>query len=123
MSRFPFSSWSFSWPYSLPCTHILFRNSFTLESYRACTPETPISPLLIINNQRLLIIKPKSPDSFDNRKFEILKVLLDDLCVHGRALFLGTVAGINLADGVGCSQQNFMCQNFRFKQPKVDYQK
>ncbi len=36
-------------------------------------------------------------------------------------LFLGVIAGINLPDGVGCSQQNFMCQNFRFKQPKVDY--
>ena len=35
-------------------------------------------------------------------------------------LFLGAIAGINLPDGVGCSQQNFLCQKFRFKQPKVD---
>ncbi len=38
-------------------------------------------------------------------------------------LFLGAYAGINLPDGVGCSQQNTLCQKFRFKQPKVDYQK
>ena len=50
---------------------------------RACTPEAPISPLSIINNQKLLIIGLKSPDSFENKKFEIFKVLLDDLCVHG----------------------------------------
>ena len=45
------------------------------------------------------------------------------LLVFFLALFLGAIAGINLPDGVGCSQQNFMCQNFRFKQPKVDYTK
>ena len=45
------------------------------------------------------------------------------LLVFFLALFLGAIAGINLPDGVGCSQQNFMCQKFRFKQPKVDYTK
>ena len=44
------------------------------------------------------------------------------LLVFFLASFLGAIAGINLPDGVGCSQQNFMCQNFRFKQPKVDYE-
>ena len=41
------------------------------------------------------------------------------LLVFFLALFLGAIAGINLPDGVGCTQQNFMCQQFRFKQPKV----
>ncbi len=54
------------------------------EINRACTPEPPISASLIINNQRLLIRKLKSPYSFWNRKFGILKGLLDDLCVQGR---------------------------------------
>ena len=36
-------------------------------------------------------------------------------------LFLGAVSGINLSDGVACSEQNAMCQNFRFRQPKVDF--
>ena len=54
------------------------------------------------------------------------------LLVFFLALFLGAItlgvaasliAGINLPDGVGCTQQNFMCQKFRFKQPKVDYTK
>ena len=37
------------------------------------------------------------------------------------ALFLGSIWGINIPDGAGCFKQNGMCQNFRFKQPKVDY--
>ena len=37
------------------------------------------------------------------------------------AFFLGTISGINLPDGVGCSSQNAMCQNFRFRQTKINY--
>lgn len=39
------------------------------------------------------------------------------------ALFLGSIWGINIPDGAGCFEQNGMCQKFRFKQPKVDYEK
>ena len=45
------------------------------------------------------------------------------LLVFVVALFLGAYAGINIPDGVACSETNALCQNFRFKQPKVDYQK
>ncbi|MDJ0637070.1 MAG: hypothetical protein QNJ34_28095 [Xenococcaceae cyanobacterium MO_188.B29] len=45
------------------------------------------------------------------------------LLVFVVALFLGAYAGINIPDGVGCSPQNTLCQRFRFKLPKVDYQK
>ncbi|MDJ0575417.1 MAG: hypothetical protein QNJ65_09670 [Xenococcaceae cyanobacterium MO_234.B1] len=37
------------------------------------------------------------------------------------ALMLGTVTGINIPDGVGCSPQNSLCQRFRFRQPKVSF--
>ena len=40
--------------------------------------------------------------------------------VFAIALLLGAMLGINIPNGVGCSQQNAMCQNFRFRQPKVD---
>ncbi len=45
------------------------------------------------------------------------------LVVFFLALGLGAIAGINVPDGVACSEQNGLCQKFRFKQPKVDYQK
>ncbi len=37
------------------------------------------------------------------------------------ALMIGTVTGINIPDGVGCSPQNSLCQRFRFRQPKVSF--
>lgn len=34
---------------------------------------------------------------------------------------LGTISGMNLPDGVACSKNNWVCQQFRFKELLVDF--
>lgn len=37
-------------------------------------------------------------------------------------LFLGLMFGVNVPDGAACSQGNFLCHWFRFRQPKVEFE-
>lgn len=37
-------------------------------------------------------------------------------------LFLGLIFGVNVPDGAACSQGNFLCHWFRFRQPKVEFE-
>ncbi len=70
-----------SLPSATVYTHIVPRFICSVIN-RSCNAESPILPLIIINNQRLLIIKPKLPHSLYSRSFGIFKGLLDYFCVH-----------------------------------------
>ena len=37
-------------------------------------------------------------------------------------LFLGVMFGVNVPDGAACTQRNFLCQWFRFRQPLVEFE-
>ena len=37
-------------------------------------------------------------------------------------LFLGVMFGVNVPDGAACTQGNFLCHWFRFRQPKVEFE-